>query len=368
MTPAPAALPCRVDVLPLPSTPEALTAEWLTAALGSRWPGCVVESARVSTVMTGTSTKIRVALGYNAAGRAHGLPPSLIVKGGFEPHSVHLGFMYASEMRFYRDLLPRLPMNAPRCWFAASDPGSHQSIVIMEDLALRGVRFCSALQAHTYAEAKAFIEAMAQWHAAWWDHPALDDDGDLGWVGSTFDDFGWMYANRYLEPDVWSHWMAQPRAQAVAAALRDRDRMFAALRSLAATRPSAIRTLVHGDTHPGNLYIEADGTPGFLDAQMRRSPWVQDVAYHLTASLDLLDRPHWEEALLAHYLQCLARHGVAGPPSFDAAWDAYRRELVYGLFIFLINETRFQTEAVNTACAARFGAAVAQHRSIERLE
>jgi len=232
MTPAPAALRCRVDVLPLPSTPEALTAEWLTAALGSRWPGCVVESARVSTVMTGTSTKIRVALGYNAAGRAHGLPPSLIVKGGFEPHSVHLGFMYASEMRFYRDLLPRLPMNAPRCWFAASDPGSHQSIVIMEDLALRGVRFCSALQAHTYAEAKAFIEAMAQWHAAWWDHPALDDDGDLGWVGSTFDDFGWMYANRYLEPDGWSHWMAQPRAQAVAAALRDRDRMFAALRSL----------------------------------------------------------------------------------------------------------------------------------------
>ena len=58
---------------------------------------------------------------------------------------------------------------------------------------------------------------------------------------------------------------------------------------------------------------------------------------------------------------------MARPPSFEPAWDDYRRELVYGLFIFLINETRFQTEATNTAYAARFGAAVAQHRSIERL-
>ena len=355
-----------MKVLPLPVEAEALTAQWFTAALAPAYPGCRVESARVVDVITGTSTKIRVALDHNAAGRALGLPPTLIVKGGFEPHSVHMGFMYASEMRFYRDLLPRLPMNAPRCWFAASDPQSHQSIVMMEDLLPRGVRFCRAQQAHNYAEASAFLEAMARWHAAWWDHPALADAGELGWVGKTFDEFGWMYANRYLDPAVWEHWMGEPRGQAVAAVLRDRERMHAALRALALTRASATCTLVHGDTHPGNLYIEADGRPGFLDAQMRRSPWVQDVAYHLTASLDLADRPRWEEALLAHYLECLRRHGVA-PPSFEQAWDAYRRELVYGLFIFLINETRFQTEATNTACAARFGAAVVQHRSIERL-
>jgi hypothetical protein len=94
---------------------------------------------------------------------------------------------------------------------------------------------------------------------------------------------------------------------------------------------------------------------------------VQDVAYHLTASLDLLDRPRWEEALLSHYLHCLEKFGVTRPPSFEEAWQAYRRELVYGLFIFLIHETGFQSEATNTAYAARFGAAVAQHRSIERL-
>jgi len=353
--------------LRLPVQPQGLTAEWFTAALASAHPGTVVESVQVLDILPGTSTKIRVALRCNAAGQAHGLPQTVIVKGGFEAHSAQLGFMYAAEMRFYRDLLPRMPMNAPRCWFAASDPHSHQSIVVMEDLAPRGVRFCRVQQPHSYAEAQAFLEAMARWHAAWWDHPALADDGELGWVGETFDEFGWMYAERYLKPEVWAHWMQAPRGQAVPAALRDGSRMRAALRALEATRASAARTLVHGDTHPGNLYIEPGGRPGFLDAQVRRSPWVQDVAYHVAASLDLADRPQWEEGLLAHYLACLAACGVANPPAFQPAWDAYRRELVYGLFIFLINETAFQSEATNTAYAARFGAAVCQHRSIERL-
>lgn len=113
--------------------------------------------------------------------------------------------------------------------------------------------------------------------------------------------------------------MQAPRAQAVAAGLRSRERMQAALQALESTRAAAADTLVHGDTHPGNLYLEADGMPGFLDAQVRRSPWVQDVAYHITASLDLADRPRWEEALLAHYLRCLARHGVAAAPQHGAA-------------------------------------------------
>jgi hypothetical protein len=104
-----------------------------------------------------------------------------------------------------------------------------------------------------------------------------------------------------------------------------------------------------------------------LDAQMKRSPWVQDVAYHVTASVDSADRPHWERELLMHYLRCLASEGVAGVPSFDEAWRTYRRELVYGLFIFLINDTRFQTEATNTAVAACFGAAVLEHRSFNLL-
>ena len=48
-------------------------------------------------------------------------------------------------------------------------------------------------------------------------------------------------------------------------------------------------------------------------------------------------------------------------PDFEGAWTAYRRDIAYGLFIFLINDLRFQTEAINTAYAARFGVAALDH-------
>lgn len=67
---------------------------------------------------------------------------------------------------------------------------------------------------------------------------------------------------------------------------------------------------------------------------------------------------------MRHYLKSLAAHGV-NAPSFESAWEAHTREIVYGLFIFLINETRFQTEAINTAYTARFSSAALDHGTRE---
>ena len=78
--------------------------------------------------------------------KAAQLPATLIVKGGFEAHSPALQPMYLNEMRFYRDVQPRIDLLSPTCYYAGSDPGSHQSIVIMEDLRARGVEFCNPLR------------------------------------------------------------------------------------------------------------------------------------------------------------------------------------------------------------------------------
>jgi hypothetical protein len=80
----------------------------------------------------------------------------------------------------------------------------------------------------------------------------------------------------------------------------------------------------------------------------------------------MLDRRRHERELLRHYLDALRGNGIEAPSMTDA-WDAYRREIVYGLFIFLINETRFQTESVNTAYAARFGTAALDHGTRELI-
>ena len=348
----------RDTVLPLPVRPEAVTREWLECALRTRRPDLRLASSEVVDVIKGTSTKIRVRV--HARDDGGDLPESLIVKGGFEEHSNSMGPMYLNEMRFYRDVQPFVAIHSPRCYFAGADPGSHQSIVIMEDLVPRGVQFCDPLRPQAPAQVARRLSVMARYHAATWNSPEFAAGGRLDWVGGRHEGWSVVYQDHYLEPARWSHYMAEPRGAAVAARLRDRDWMQHALRTLGEFHRGWPVCLCHGDTHLGNLYEEADGTPGFFDAQVARGPWQLEVTYHLVAALDIADRRTHERELLRHYLDELRGHGVE-PPSFEAAWEAHRREIAYGLFIFLINETRFQTESVNTAYTARFGAAALDH-------
>lgn len=136
----------------LPLTPAGLTPQWLTNALGQP-----IEHAEVLDIITGTSTKIRVRIESNAD-----LPQTLIVKGGFEAHSPAMADMYANEARFYSRLAPALPLPTPRCWFAASDPETYQSIVILEDLDAVGVVWLDPLTPQSPDAVARRLEALAQ--------------------------------------------------------------------------------------------------------------------------------------------------------------------------------------------------------------
>lgn len=347
----------------LPLKPEGITAAWLTEALQFRHPGASVDTVAIQDVISGTSTKIRIAVTYR---HGAGLPPSLIVKGGFESHSEWMAGMYADEARFYRDVRPFIDINTPACFYAGSDPSSHQSIVILEDLKAKGVTFLDPLVPCSYERIMRRLDAMARYHAQTWGSPDFEPGGRFGWMTTRYQGFGKIFNARYLESERWAQLMRQPRAAAVSVRLHDRDWMIGALARLEELNKAWPPCIIHGDTHLGNLYLEADGTPGFLDAQACKAPWVMEVNYHLVAACDIADRRLWEAALLASYLEKLKSHGVAAP-GFEEAWEAYRRETAYGYFIFAINESLFQTETVNTAAAARFGAAALDHDTIRLL-
>jgi hypothetical protein len=348
----------------LPVAPEQITREWLEEALRERYPGIAVTEANIVDVIPGTSTKIRISASYCAHDQDDTLPRSLIVKGGFESHSPSMKEMYFNEMRFYRDVQPHIAIHSPACYYAGTDPDSHQSIVILEDLCTRGVSFLHAQRPQTESQVARRLEAMAHYHAQTWNSAEFRPGGRFDWIGGRHEGWSVVYQDRYLEPAVWQHYVESPRGAAVSNRLHDRTWMRAALAYLGRYHQRFASCLCHGDTHLGNLYEEADGTPGFFDAQVARMPWQFEVTYHLVAALDVVDRRRSERALLRHYLNALAAQGIEAP-TFDSAWEAYRREIVYGLFIFLINETRFQTEAINTAYAARFGAAALDHDTIE---
>jgi aminoglycoside phosphotransferase (APT) family kinase protein len=348
--------------LPLPTTVEQVTATWLQSALRDRFPEIEVADAVVDEVIGGTSTKIRVTAVYKGARGLDRPPEKLIVKGGFERHSQRVSAIYSSESRYYRELAGRMTLNVPRSFFAESDPDGYQSIVVMEDLKARAVRFCDPLVPHGYELTAAFLDALASTHAKHWGSPELNDGGQLDWVRTPFDTDSHAFYDYYMAADQWIPHMRTPVGAAVPRMFHDAEWFGRAIESMSRFHDSCTKTLTHGDTHLGNLYVEGDNLPGFLDAQPRRSPWFHDVVYHIVCALDVEDRRRWDYSLLTHYLERLRVHGVLNPPSLEEAREAYCRYLPYGLLIFMINEAYFQSEPINTAYSVRFSMAALDNR------
>jgi hypothetical protein len=275
--------------------------------------------------------------------------------------------MHETEMRFYRDVAPHISLSTPHCFFTGIDPDNRRSAILIEDLDARGVRWLGALAPLSWRDEVGFVDALAAFAAQWWNRPELAPGGDYDWLINSYEKEAATYIDHYLDADRWAGFMTLPRCACLPRSLHDRDRMAAALTTLARRMEVQVVTMSHGDAHLGNLYIAPDGTPGFLDAQPRRAPWVKDFAYQMVAALDIEDRRQWERPLLARYLKKLAEGGVQSAPSFEEAWYDYRCEIAYGLFIFMINESHFQREEINTAFAARFGDAAIDHDTMALL-
>lgn len=359
--------PQSVDsALPLPLTVESITPEWLTRALGQRFPGVQVEHCDVVDILPGTCTKIRLRLTLNDAGQAAGIPQQVILKGGFEPHSRTMFLTHEKEVRAYRDLFPELKLHSPECYFADYDLGRQQGIVIIEDLLVRGVEFCHPQRPQSYEQVVDRLTALARFHARSWDSPELRPGGRWHWAHDYLA-ASQIYMKRYLEPDIWDHYVRSSRGAAASVHFHDREWMASALDLFPHFAEGLPRCLIHGDTHLGNLYIDPDGTPGFFDPQPMQAPVMVEVAYHIAGALDPMDRRRWEGPLVQHYLGELRRQGVEAP-SFDAAMQQYSAFMVLGYCIFLVNASDFQPEAINTAYTARFSAAMIDNRTLEVLQ
>jgi hypothetical protein len=344
---------------PLPVTVEGVTADWLTAALRQRAPDATVLAAEIVDVLNTTTTKIRMRLTVDEAGKPAGIPELVIVKGGFQQHSRELDHMHRREVQGYRDVFPNVPIPHPACFFADFDTERRQGIIIMEDLTARGVTFCHATQPQSFEQVARRLAALARFHAATWNSPDLRPGGKWSELPEFF---GVMqgFFDKCISRAHWDRFMALPRGVATSFRFRDRDWMIGAWSTMHRYALGLPHCVLHGDVHLGNLYIEADGTPGFFDTLASHGPGMLEVSYHISASVDIADRAHWEGALVQVYLDELTRNG-AMPPSFDEAMQQYAVFLIYGLFIWQTTESHFQPEAVNTANNARMSAALLDH-------
>ena len=352
-----------MQAIGLPDTLEEFDADWFSRALRAGGHEVTVTAAELVDAIRTTCTKARFRLAYD---RETDLPETMMLKGGFEPHSERMTEMYQWEARFYAEIAPEVPLNLPQRFYAGVDPTGWRAATLMEDLNRRNVHFCRAQEPFDFDHVRWRLDMLAALHAMTWNSPVLQPGGKWDWVMPRFSEFSDRYNAYYLEPERWQFYVDSPRGAAVSVELHDREWMRHALGRLAELAADEPFCLIHGDTHPGNLYVDADGTPGFLDPTVSTAPWWLEISYHIVASFDIANRRRWEGAALAHYLDALARCG--GPRlDFDHAWLRYRQGIAYGFFIFIINETQFQTEATNTAYTARFGIAAVEHGTKDLL-
>jgi hypothetical protein len=317
-------VPVTADDLPLGY--ETITPQWLTLVLCSGHPRAEVTDVQLGPGDEGTSSRRRLLLQYNEAGRRAGLPASVFCKS---THTLTararigvVGFAEA-EVHFHRHLRPLLDVEAPRAWFANANPYTFNSIVVLHDMTGQ-VQFCDYTDTRSRAQVQDQLGLLAQLHARLpGSHP-----GAAG-LRSWAEQFGYLATTPYRKACEVGFRQAERVIP---------SRLFARVTEVfPATLASALRHeqlpehVMHSDVHLRNWYVTRDGRMGLNDWQcVCRGHWSRDLAYCISTALTIDDRRAWERELIGYYIERLQEAG--GPRiAFDFAWQNYREQLLGAL-------------------------------------
>jgi hypothetical protein len=335
---------------------ELLTPTWLDAALSPRFPGVHVTSVTPGPVVERLSTNARFRI--DCAPAPPGMPLTLCAKGYFSEQGRAIADVGMPEALFYRDLAPDTGVHTLRAVWADVHPQTHHGVVITEDVIEAGGVFLDALSPYSVDQVASTLEQLARLHAFAWERPErLDATWLAPRIARTLAVRGVREINQNFEG---------PNGAGVPPEIRDAARLIDAYGVLALREPGPGWTVIHGDAHVGNVFLDGQGRPGLLDWQLvQHGHWSIDVGYHIASALEPAERARVERDLLALYLEQLARHG-AHRPELDVAWLEYRRGVVYGFFLWAI--TQYVKPDIIAALLRRLGTAALELDSFAALQ
>jgi len=337
-----------------PTTLADVTAPWVERVLQRDFPQARVTAAESLETTTGTTDRARVSVTYAAPGPANG-PASLFVKlapAGMATRVfgdlMNLG---ATEVRFYRTVAPEVPVLIPRSYDAGIDSRTGRFALVLEDLVAEDATFTDVSQPVTAEVARRVVGDLARLHAAFWTSPRFH--GDLAWLKTPYRNptirLERALCRAALGPGLrrFPELIPETIQRAAPRILAARDRLDARW----ATQPL---TLIHGDSHSGNLYFVGDRI-GFLDWQVTQcGPGLRDVSYFLISSVPTEIRLAHQRDLLAHYLASLTAAGVDAPP-FAEAWFDHRLHACHAWIAAVVTAAAatLQIEPIARAAMAR---------------
>jgi len=223
------------------------------------------------------------------------------------------------EVGFYRDLRPTLDIEAPQLLGAEHDRATGRFVIVLEDLADRGATFVDTLTPLTADQAAAALSTLAGLHGA----SSSSLRPPPTWLDTNSGDALLPLVAASLGP--LARRVDRQRPGLLTAQGR---RLLATYRAWAPILDHGPSCVLHGDPHPGNVYLVDDGV-GLLDWQaVRRGHPLRDVTYHLVLGLSIESRRSSERELVEHYLGELRSAGGPEINSADA-WTDYCRMAAY---------------------------------------
>jgi hypothetical protein len=295
----------------IPVLADDLTPEWLSATLGRSITAVQCEPVGVGVGLVGTLFKLTL--------EGDGGPATMIAKlaaptpeGRFVATVIN---MYGREVGFYTELSERTPIAHPECYFAAHDPETQDTVLLVEDVSPRGAPLDQIAGVPASAAGPA-IRTLARLHAAFW------DDGSLR-------DHAWLLPLSEYAPAVqFAYETAWPNAQQFFPAdINGRvkeygDAFSARIPGLFAKLCDGPHVLSHADWRVDNMFLASDDSVILVDWQLiDRSVGPRDLSYFVTQSVNV-SAPAEYSQLFDSYLAALESHGVR--PDREWAWEMYR--------------------------------------------
>jgi hypothetical protein len=312
--------------MPAEALPHVATSEHLTAALrqcGALERGRVSQVERVNARMTVLSQIVRLRLSFENA--PAGAPTRLVLKTAHPERTGAEWMAGRQEVAFYKQVAVGMPVgHVPRCFEATWDAQSNGWHLLLEDLTDTHDTASVWPLPPRDAQCTAIVQALARFHAYWWDEPRLGIS-----VGTWLDAPG-LEATLQKGAERYTRF-----AESLGDRLpRDRRLLYErfidqAPRLMSRYHARRHATIVHGDAHAWNSLLPRDG-----GADVRLFDWdlwdvgiaTDDLAYLMALHWYPDRRRHLERPLLDAYHDALIASGVR---DYDrAALDADYRQSV----------------------------------------
>ena len=299
-----------------PTSPEELSAQWLTDKLGYKVESFDIEALGEGGGLLGLVTRLHL--------NASEGPKTLIAKFPTkteENRAVATVYdMYGREYRFYTQVAPNVPLRAPTCYHAEFNAENSDFVLLLEDL--QGFTLGDQVTGCSVTEAHQVIQSIASLHRNTWqpDHITEIKQHDMpyqreGMIGGY--QVGW--------PVVKSDFTAVLDSAVTAEQIALLDTVPDQVNRLLDIIHDGPLVIGHGDVRLDNIFFSKDSN-ALVDYQaVSKAAPEHDLAYFVTQSLS--DDVRHAEDWVAVYHQHLTSEGIDYP--LETSRERYRYCALY---------------------------------------